>query len=238
MTTEEVSATVRAFGQAAARAKEAGFDGVQLHAAHGYLLSEFLSPFFNKRDDEYGGSIDNRARIVLDAVRNVRAAVGDEFPVLVKINSTDMLEGGFTIEDMLQIAAMLESAGVDAIELSGGTSLALYLGNPNISWARVYPLDTADKEAYYREAAKLYREKILIPLMLVGGIRSFEVAEQLVEEGTTDYVSLCRPLIREPNLINRWEAGDTRRSECISDNGCIGALVAGEGAHCVHVDSE
>lgn len=233
MTQDEIRETVRAFGQAAARAQKAGFDGVQIHGAHGYLLNEFLSPFFNMRKDEYGGSIENRARIVLEVVQSVRAAVGDQFPVLIKINSEDFLEGGFSVEDMLPVAAMLQKAGVDAIELSGGTSLALHAGNPNAS-----PMRTEKKEVWYREAAKRYKEKISLPLMLVGGIRSYEVAERLVDGGITDYISLARPLIREPDLINRWKAGDIRKADCISDNACAGAVVEGKGAHCVHLGSQ
>jgi 2,4-dienoyl-CoA reductase-like NADH-dependent reductase (Old Yellow Enzyme family) len=230
MTLEDIREIVAAFGQAAARVKQAGFDGVQLHSAHGYLLSEFLSPFFNKRTDEYGGSIDNRARIVLEAYESVRKAVGDQFPVLIKMNSEDFLEGGLSVEDMLQAAAMLEQAGIDVIELSGGTTWALNRGNVNASFVR-----TQKQEAYYREAAKRFKETISVPLMLVGGIRSYEVAERLVEDGVADYIALCRPLIREPDLINRWKAGDTRKADCISDNACFGPAMEGKGIQCVHV---
>ncbi|MCP4312872.1 MAG: NADH:flavin oxidoreductase, partial [Bacteroidetes bacterium] len=178
-------------------------DGIQIHAAHGYLLSQFLSPFFNKREDEYGGSIENRGRIVLEVVQSVREAVGDQFPVLVKINAEDFLDGGFCVDDMLDVARMLEKSSVDAIELSGGTILGMLMGTPNISFSRI-----GDEGIYYEAAAKRYKGEIRIPLMLVGGIRSYEVSQRLVEEGVTDYVSLCRPLIREPDLIKRWELGD------------------------------
>ncbi|MHA2062561.1 MAG: NADH:flavin oxidoreductase, partial [Candidatus Sifarchaeia archaeon] len=172
MTREDIREIVSAFGQAAARAKKAGFDGVQIHAAHGYLLSQFLSPFYNKRVDEYGGIIENRTRIVLESLQSVREAVGDQFPVLVKINVADFLDGGFNTEDMLQVAAMLEKAGIDAIELSGGTVKAILEGKNNASFSR-----TEKKEVYYREAAKRYKANISVPLILVGGIRSFEVAK-------------------------------------------------------------
>jgi len=230
LTVEAIRDIVAAFGQAATRAKQAGFDGVQLHGAHGYLLSNFLSPFDNKRTDAYGGSIDNRARIVLEAYASVRDAVGDQYPVLIKLNTEDYLDGGTTIEDMLAVASMLEQAGIDAIELSGGTTRAILMGNPNASFARI-----EKQEVYYREAAKRYKETISVPLMLVGGIRSYEVAEQLVEEGLADYIALCRPLIREPDLINRWKAGDTRKADCISDNACMGPAMEGRGIQCVHV---
>jgi 2,4-dienoyl-CoA reductase-like NADH-dependent reductase (Old Yellow Enzyme family) len=230
MTKKDIRETINAFGQAAARAKKAGFDGVQLHAAHGFGLNQWLSPFFNKRTDEYGGSIENRARIVLETYESIRDAVGEQFPVLAKLNAADFLEEGFSTDDMLKVAKMLEKAGIDAIELSGGTIKALLEGNSNESFSR-----TRQDEVYYLEEAKRYKEKIDVPLMLVGGIRSYEVAEQLVEEGIADYIALCRPLIREPDLINRWKAGDTRKAECNSDNACFEPGNEGKGVTCVHV---
>ena len=134
MTTAEIHRVVEAFGEAGRRAKQAGFDGVQLHGAHGFLLSEFLSPFFNKRTDQYGGSLENRARIVLDAYHRVRTAVGTNYPVMIKLNSEDFLEDGLTLEEMLQVASWLETEGIDAIEVSGGTSWAIRRGNPNASY--------------------------------------------------------------------------------------------------------
>jgi 2,4-dienoyl-CoA reductase-like NADH-dependent reductase (Old Yellow Enzyme family) len=233
MTRRDIDQVVRAFGEGATRAVEAGFDGVQLHAAHGYLLSEFLSPFFNKRTDEYGGSVENRARIILEAYRSVRNVVGRRYPVLVKMNSEDLLDGGFSVEEMLEVAGALEKAGVDAIELSAGTTLAYFWGRPEASYVR-----TDREEAYWREAAQSYKkEAIGVPLILVGGIRSYEVAELLVREGTADYIALSRPLIREPGLINRWKTGDTRKSGCISDNGCVGPALEGRGIQCVHLDN-
>lgn len=232
MTKEEIHGAVKAFRDGAVRAKKAGFDGIQIHAAHGYLLSQFLSPFFNKREDEYGGSIENRARIVLEVVRSVREAVGEKYPVLVKINAEDFLDGGFSVDEMLRVARMLEKSGVDAIELSGGTVLGLFMGKPDISFSRI-----GDSGVYYEEAAKRYKGEIGIPLMLVGGIRSYEVCQRLVEEGVTDYVSMCRPLIREPDLIKRWESGDTREAECVSDNACFQPGIEGKGVYCIHVEN-
>ena len=125
MTTEQIHSGRCRFRRSAARAKKAGFDGVKIHAAHGFLLSQFLSPFFNHREDAYGGSLENRARLLLEVVHSVREAVGDWVPVLVKINAEDFLPGGFSTDEMLQVAELLERAGVDAIELSGGTILGL-----------------------------------------------------------------------------------------------------------------
>jgi 2,4-dienoyl-CoA reductase-like NADH-dependent reductase (Old Yellow Enzyme family) len=229
MSLHEIDQVVEAFGMAAKRAKNAGFDGVQLHAAHGYLLSQFLSPFFNKRSDNYGGSIENRARILLEAFQAVRNKVGEEYPVFVKINSEDFVEGGLTVEEMLQVGAMLEKAGVDAIEMSGGT---IYASGANSS-CRIGALDSPEKEAYYKDAAIRYKEEISVPLILVGGICSPDVSEKLASDGLADYVSLCRPLIREPNLVSRWRSGNRNRATCIYCNGCFNPGLKGKGVQCI-----
>jgi len=231
MTEADIQGTVEAYGEAALRAKKAGFDAVQVHAAHGYLLNQFLSPFFNRRTDRFGGGIENRARMVLDVLASVRNAVGRDYPVLVKINSEDFLEGGLSREDSMQAGALLAGAGASAIELSGGTLLSGKL-SPSRS-----KIDSAEKEAYFREAARAFREQIGVPLILVGGIRSFEVAEALVTEGLTDFVSLSRPFIREPGLVKRWKSGDRRKATCLSDNRCFGPPAKGQGFYCV-VDRE
>jgi 2,4-dienoyl-CoA reductase-like NADH-dependent reductase (Old Yellow Enzyme family) len=227
---EEIADTVIAFRDGAVRAKEAGFNGVQIHAAHGWLLSQFLSPFFNKRTDEYGGSLENRARIVLEVTKSIREAVGEDFAVLVKINSADFLPGGFDAGEMVEVSVMLERAGIDAIEISGGTIGALMTGNIDGSFSPV-----SKKGAYYVEAAIQLKEKVKIPVMLVGGIRTFEEADKLVKNGVADYISLCRPLIREPDLIKKWKSGNLKRSDCISDNACLQLGMEGKGVHCIHV---
>jgi 2,4-dienoyl-CoA reductase-like NADH-dependent reductase (Old Yellow Enzyme family) len=229
ITTSEILKMIEDFKMAAVRAKKAGFDGVQLHGAHGYLLSQFLSPFFNKREDEYGGSIENRARLILEILQAIRSKLGRQFTVLVKLNSDDFIEGGFTQSEMIQVSTMLESAGIDAVELSGGTGLKI----SKYSSSRVSEIDSKEKEVYYRDAAKLYKKKITVPLILVGGIRSYEVAKELLEKNLADYVSLCRPLIREPDLIKRWQEGNIKKATCISCNECFVPTRAGEGIYCV-----
>lgn len=231
---KEIGDVANAFGQTAARAKKAGFDAVQLHGGHGYLLSEFLSPFFNRRTDSYGGSLENRARMVVETYRSVRDAVGSQYPVMIKLSSTDSIDGGIGLKDMLKTAAMLADAGVDAIEVSGGTTIALFMGNPEASWAR-----TAPAKAYWREAAAQLKRTVSVPVMLVGGIRSYEVAENLVAEGVADYISLSRALIREPDLVNRWKSGDTEKAACVGDNLCMApasSLLLGKGLRCAHVE--
>jgi 2,4-dienoyl-CoA reductase-like NADH-dependent reductase (Old Yellow Enzyme family) len=226
---EDIAIIVSAFARAAGRAKQAGFDAVQIHAAHGFLLSQFLSPAFNKRKDEYGGTLENRARLLLEMVSGVREAVGPEYPVLIKINSEDFLDGGMTREEAVQVSAMLQKASVDAIELSGGTVASPQKFLP----PRPGKLETAEQEVYYREAARLYKQEVGIPLMLVGGIRSYEVAEELVRDGTADYISMSRPLICEPGLVKRWREGDRRTAECLSDNACFAPGLEGKGIYCV-----
>ena len=227
MTVEDIRQAVDAFGQAARRAQAAGFDGVQIHAAHGYLLSQFLSPAFNRRDDDYGGDIQNRARILLEAFNRIRQAVGHHFPIFVKINTEDFIEKGLTREDSMQVAAMLDKAGVDAIEVSGGT----FLSGKNIPFRREITFER--EQAYFRQAAKALKANIRAPVILIGGIRSYLLAERLVDEGFADYISMSRPFIREPRLIARWQSGDLRKATCISCNGCLGAARSGKGVYCV-----
>jgi 2,4-dienoyl-CoA reductase-like NADH-dependent reductase (Old Yellow Enzyme family) len=227
VTVEDIQEIVNAFGHAATRAKEGGFDGVQIHAAHGYLLSEFLSPAFNKRTDEYGGSVENRARALREVLKSIRDAVGDDFPVLVKLNCQDFIKGGLTLRDSLKVGAFLQEGRIDAIELSGGMRLS-----GNLSQYRL-KIISEEKEAYFRHEAKAFKEKLHVPLILVGGIRTFQLAERLVEDGYADYISMSRPFIREPSLVKRWESGDLRKATCVSDNRCFEPIRAGEGIYCV-----
>jgi 2,4-dienoyl-CoA reductase-like NADH-dependent reductase (Old Yellow Enzyme family) len=229
MTQVDTRRVVSQFAEAAARAKTAGSDAVQVHAGHGYLLSEFLSPFFNRRKDDYGGTVENRARLLLEVVQAVRQQVGEKFPILVKLNSQDYLEGGFTVEDMLEVASLLQKSTIDAIEMSGGNHVAGIFGE-------FFPArkeqPKGDEGPYYLDEARRFKERVHVPLMLVGGIRTVEWARKLVSEGIADYISLCRPLIREPGLIKRWGSGDTAKSTCISDNGCFNPALKGEGIRC------
>ena len=227
MDQEEIGVLVRAFAQGARRAKEAGFDGVQIHGAHGYLLSQSLSPALNKRNDNYGGSLKNRARFLMEVLGAVRDEVGSDFPLLIKLNAEDFLEGGLTLTESVQVGEMLEKGGIDAIELSGGTFFSGKLNPSRLGIA------TEEKEAYFREAAKTFKQKVNVPLILVGGNRSFRVAEKLVREGSAEYISMSRPFIREPGLIKRWASGDLRKARCLSDNFCFKPGMEGKGVYCV-----
>ena len=233
MSKQDIDHVVRSFGDAAARAKGSGFDAVEIHAAHGYLLSQFLSPLVNQRTDEYGGVLANRARMILEVLRSIRHAVGRDYPVLIKLNSEDFVEGGFSVEDMLELSALLENAGIDAIEMSGGTGSETSKYQP-VRFGAV----SKENEAYYRDAARRYKQRVKVPLILVGGIRSPDVAERLVAEGTADYIALSRPLICEPDLVSRWNKGDTTKSACVSDNKCFNPTMSGEGLRCVLWEKE
>ena len=227
MTIKEIQDAIEAFGLAAERAVKAGFDGIQLHAAHGYLLSQFLSPAFNQRNDSYGGSIENRTRFVLEVLNRIRKNVGTDYPVMIKMNCQDFLDNGLELKDSLIAGSMLKDGGIDAIELSGGT-----LASGELSPSRTKILSEQD-EAYFKDAAVAFKKNVDIPLMLVGGIRSFHVAEQIVNDNIADYISMCRPFIREPDLINRWESGDHTKSTCLSDLKCFSPALSGEGIYCV-----
>jgi len=197
LTIAEIEDIVRRFGVCAAAVKTAGFTGVQVHAAHGYLLSQFLSPRTNQRNDQYGGSLENRARALLEAVSAVRAAVGPDFPVAVKLNSADFQKGGFDFEDSLQVAAWLEAASVDLIEISGGTyeqpRLIGVEGAEEVEEQHVAK-STQMREAYFVDFAVAMQEKVSIPLMVTGGFRRRDVMEQAITSGAADLVGLGRPM--------------------------------------------
>ncbi|MDY6904167.1 MAG: NADH:flavin oxidoreductase [Thermodesulfobacteriota bacterium] len=226
MSEQDIADTVSAFAEGARRAKEAGFDGVQIHAAHGYLLSQFLSPAFNRRTDAYGGDITNRSRFLMEVFQRIRETVGNDYPVLIKMNGADYIDDGLVVGDSVQVAQQLSDVGIDAIELSGGV-----LTSPKLSPSRV-KIDSEEKEAYFKAEAARFKSAVDVPLILVGGIRSLPVAERLLTEGTADYFSMSRPLIKEPGLINRWADGDTTRAECISDNRCFMPAMHGKGVCC------
>jgi 2,4-dienoyl-CoA reductase-like NADH-dependent reductase (Old Yellow Enzyme family) len=225
MSIVDMQEVVAAFGQAAIRAKKADFDAVQIFAAHGFFLSQLLCPRYNDRTDSYGGDIQNRARLLLEILEAIRQAVGPDYPVLVKLNAQDFVENGLSLEDAIQVGVLLEKNSIDAIELSGGL-----LNNPNV--LRTHISSEAD-EAYLQNQARAFKEKINIPLILVGGIRSYNMVVKLIEDGVADYISMCRPLICEPDLIKRWQSGSLTKAACISCNNCVEHVKAGHGVSCI-----
>lgn len=212
----DIAAVVADFASAAALCREAGVDGVQIHAAHGYLLSQFLSPYFNKREDGYGGNAVNRARIVLEVYNAIRVAVGAEYPVWIKINGSDMVEGGLTPEDSLIACQELAAREIDAIEVSGCLVL-----DPKTSAARI--VRTEADEGCFAPLALSLAERIAasVSVISVCGYRTPAVISRWLNKGGIAAISLCRGLISEPNLPNRWKNGDESKSRCISCNKCF-----------------
>jgi 2,4-dienoyl-CoA reductase-like NADH-dependent reductase (Old Yellow Enzyme family) len=212
MTEAEIWTVVEAFGDAAWRARSAGFDAVELHAAHGYLISSFLSPFTNRRDDYWGGDEERRSHFAEEVLKSVRKAVGDNYPVLMKVNADDMVEGGLTPEESLRQVRRIEPLGLDAVEISGGVREArVKTIRPDIH--------RAEDEAYFRDSGRLFKENLSMPVILTGGMRSREVMEGVLERGEADLAGMSRPLIREPDLPNLMRGGK-ERADCISCNKC------------------
>ncbi|MFJ4471656.1 NADH:flavin oxidoreductase/NADH oxidase family protein [Streptomyces sp. NPDC089424] len=200
MTPEQIQATVTRYAVTARRAEQAGFDGVEVHAAHGYLLSQFLSPLVNKRTDRWGGSLENRARMLLDVVRAVRAAVSPAFAVAVKLNSADFQRGGFDADDARQVIEMLAPLGVDLVELSGGS-----YESPAMS-GRPADARTQAREAYFLDLAKDLVATSPLPLMLTGGITRRDTARKVLDSGVA-LVGMGTALAVTPDLPDRWREG-------------------------------
>lgn len=205
-TAADLQTLAHAFADAAARAQVAGFDGVELHAAHGYLLSQFLDPLLNRRTDPYGGSLEHRARFLTEVVDAVRDRVGKAFPLIVKLNSSDGVEGGLIESESVEVAKLLEAHGVSAIDVSG-------------NWRSCRTKDYVGEPFFAPYAQRLARE-LGIPVILTGGNRSFAAMERLATEGSIAGFGLCRPLICEPRLVRRWRADSSAVPRCVSCNGC------------------
>ena len=236
MTIEEIEETIEAFAEAARRAKEAGFDAVQLQACHGYLLSGFLSPYTNRRTDEYGGTTEKRIKIIEEIHERTVEKVGKDFPILIKMNVDDFLEGGINLDESKKIAGRLSNMGFAAIEISSVMWETALRTKEEIGWhtfnqqfchSRV-DIDSKDKEAYHLPYAREIKNVIDVPLILVGGIKSLDVIEEILVEGSAEFIALCRPLIREPDLPNKWLKGTGENTcKCISCNGCFGSVLSG-----------
>ena len=218
MTIEDIEDMIQSFIMSAERAKRAGFNGVQLHAAHGYLLSEFLSPYMNKRTDDYGGNSKNRVRIIVEIFEGIKEMCGEDWPVLIKLQIDDFVkeESSLKPPESIEIARRIAEAGFDAIEISGGIYESDEELDPGYSKVR-----TTDEEAYFLPYAKKIKKVIdETPLIQVGGIRSFKVAEGTVKDGYADFISMSRPFIMEPDLPQKWLNKLSDKSTCTSCNRC------------------
>lgn len=225
LTTEEVKQTVSKYGDTALRAKKCGFDGVEIHGAHGYLITQFLSPYSNKRVDEYGGSFFNRARFVLEIIRDVRAKCGNEFIIDMRISSDELVEGGFTLEDTKALIPYLEEAGLDMIHVSAGNYLSVDLNVPGCYV----------KHAWFVDMAKSVREICHIPVIAVSRINDPVLANSILRSGKADFIAMGRASLADPEMPNKAKEGrfDEIR-KCIGCNvGCIGTLFNDNPIRCV-----
>lgn len=254
-TRADLDRIVSAHADAAVMAAESGFDAVEVHLGHNYLASSFLSPKVNRRNDEYGGSLANRARLTLDIMRAVRHAVGNDIAVIAKMNMDDGVSGGFWLDEAIHVARWLEASGsLDALELTAGSSLSnpmyLFKGDAPLDdfaaampqpvkagvklvghkFLRSYPY----QDAYLLDDARQIRAAVDLPLILLGGITSKEVMDVAMAEGF-QFVAMARALLREPDLVNRIEANERTRSLCIHCNKCMTTIYGG--THCVLADA-
>jgi 2,4-dienoyl-CoA reductase-like NADH-dependent reductase (Old Yellow Enzyme family) len=205
LTKEDILKIEDDFEKGAIRAKKAGFDGIEIHAAHLTLLSQFLSPAFNKRNDEYGGNDENKARIIVEIIEKIRKSVGNDFIISVKINVIDGVENGINEKGLLTACKLIEKAGADFIQTSG-----------NYAEHKIKP-----KSPIFYEEGKKISEVVNIPVVLIGGIRDMETMEEVLNKSKIEYFGVGRPLVCEPDLVKRWEKGERCKSKCIGCNTCV-----------------
>jgi 2,4-dienoyl-CoA reductase-like NADH-dependent reductase (Old Yellow Enzyme family) len=201
----EIVNIIKKFATAARLAKETGFDGVQIHGAHGYLVSQFLSPHHNQRQDKWGGTLENRMRFVLEIYHAIRKETGDDFPIGIKLNSADYSKGGFSHEESMKVVEALAEAGIDLLEISGGT-----YESPSMVGHKIKE-STLKREAYFLEFAEQIRERVSIPLVVTGGFRSGGAMNEALRSGATDFIGLARPLSVYPSFPNDLMENPTHR---------------------------
>jgi 2,4-dienoyl-CoA reductase-like NADH-dependent reductase (Old Yellow Enzyme family) len=253
MTEADIERTVGDFADAAAKAADIGFDAVELHLGHGYLLSQFISPATNRRGDKYGGSLQNRLRFPVEVVRKVRSRLPEGFPVLCKMNLRDGFRGGLEIEESVEVARALEKEGVDALVLSGGftSKSAFYLFRGEVPlkemievehnklqrWAlRLFGKSVMScdpfTELYFLEDAKKIRAAVKMPLCLIGGVFSVDGVQTAMSEGF-DFVVMARGLVADPDFVNRAQRGELTRTRCNACNKCVAEMDRPGGVRCV-----
>ncbi|MGD9974580.1 MAG: NADH:flavin oxidoreductase [Desulfatirhabdiaceae bacterium] len=231
ITEDEIATVIQAFGKAAARAMSAGFDAVQIHAAHAYLFSQFLSPATNHRTDSWGGSLENRLSFLHHVYQTIRAEVGTDYPVLIKLGVADGFPGGLAFEEGKKVAVQCAQWGFDAIEISQGLRGKRYSQTEFRTGIR-----DREEEGYFRTWCRDIKSAVDIPVMMVGGLRSPELMEDMLQNGESDFISLSRPLIREPDIVNRWKNNGFSKPACISCNRCFDNLLKGIPLHCAIED--
>jgi 2,4-dienoyl-CoA reductase-like NADH-dependent reductase (Old Yellow Enzyme family) len=224
LSSDEVYEEVDGFVQAGRRLIEAGFDAVQIHGAHSWLVSAFLSPASNYRQDEWGGSAEKRLNFILRILEGMRRIAGPDYPIFIKVGMKDYHPEGKTLAEGIDNAIMMEAAGMDAIEISEGIEIE-----------RSHHIRLDALSPYYLEECREARQALKLPLILVGGMRKLKDMEQVLAEGIADAVSMCRPLVMDQHLVRKFRQGITDRSECTSCNGCAG-MARGKMAHCILLD--
>lgn len=230
LSAEEIADIVKSFGRAAGLAKQAGFDAVQLHAAHAYLLAQFLSPLANCREDEWGGELTNRLRLHLKILQAMREQVGGEYPLMIKLGVADGAPGGLQLAEGLEAAYQLGQAGFDCLEISQGLR--------GSTWKEMEFRTklTAERQNYFADWAAKVKQRVDKPVVMMGGLRDFEAITKILNQGLVDLAALCRPLIREPDLVKRWQANASHKPKCISCNQCLILLRGGRVLACAQED--
>jgi 2,4-dienoyl-CoA reductase-like NADH-dependent reductase (Old Yellow Enzyme family) len=227
---EEIDDLVQKFVNTGYRSYLCGYDMVQLHAAHGYLLSNFISPYTNLRNDEFGGNFENMTRIIVMIHKQLKEKVGKNFPIIIKLQTQDFVRGGLLIEDGIKVAKIIIKSGFDAIEPSGGIG-ETQIGTPNAYPSKI--IKSTDDENYFLAIAKELKPLMgESKLILVGGIKNPIFAESILKNGNADFISMSRPLLYEPDLPKRWQTGDLTPAKCISCNSCYFSMLTGP-THCV-----
>ncbi|MCT4509962.1 MAG: NADH:flavin oxidoreductase [Tepidibacter sp.] len=215
MTKEEIDYIVDAFAKAGKRSKDSGFDGVEIHGAHTYLINQFLSPYYNKREDEYGGSLENRMRFLIEIYSKMREMVGRDYPILVKLTASEFFDGGLTFEETKIICKKLEELGVDGIEISGNIH-----GKAKSMVGQSFDGYEIKKEGYFFEYGNIISNEVDIPIITVGGLTNINNIEKILNETNIDFFAISRPLLTEPNLIKRWKDGNKEPVKCVRCSKC------------------
>lgn len=233
MSEEEIKEVIEAFGAAAGRVQRAGWDAVQVHAAHAYLISQFLSPHTNLRKDDWGGSLRNRFRFLENIYLSIRRQVGPDYPVLIKLGVQDGFEHGLDFAEGRQVANWCAALGFEAIEVSQGLRGAYYAQTEFRTG-----IGNGKGTAYFRHWTREIQQTVQIPVIMVGGLRSIQDMSAYVSQGECEAVALCRPLIREPDLVTSWKAGEDRPVACVSCNKCFEEIRKGHFVHCALIGNQ
>jgi 2,4-dienoyl-CoA reductase-like NADH-dependent reductase (Old Yellow Enzyme family) len=209
MIKDEIDYIIKAFAQASRRAQKSGFNGVEIHAAHNYLINQFLSPFYNQRQDEYGGSLDNRNRLLVEIYAEIRKLVGSEYPILVKLTASEFFDGGLTFDETRIICQKLAAIGVDAIIISGNIH-----GKASTMIGESFDGYNIQQQGYFHEYGQVISAEVNVPIIIVDGLSDISAIEEIANTTNIQCFALSRPLLAEPHLIKRWKEGNRAPVDC------------------------